>query len=1346
MSMPSRARHRRGHVAAVGTSALALVAAAALGGATPAAASPAPAAAAASKPEHRTRASVPAGTTSAGSFRLGTQRSAGEKVDRSLAGAKGAVDVMIELDARSATSAYLSARPRGIAAAKGAARAQTLTVRRAQRGVEAAFGRSATRARTLYRSHALYSGVAVRTDASRLRALAALPGVKAVHRIVPKQPSNSSSVPLIGAPQVWHANGQTGQGVRIGIIDTGIDYTHADFGGPGTTAAFDAAKATNTFTPTAKVVGGYDFAGDAYNPSEGVDTPVPDDNPLDCEGHGSHVAGTTAGLGVGKDGQTWAGGYDKDIAPSDVSIGPGVAPGAKLYALKVFGCDGDTNLVGQALEWAADPNGDGDVSDHLDVVNMSLGSSYGSPDDPDAVASNALAALGTVVVASMGNSGDVYEVGGAPGNATRVLAVAASDDGNDVVDGLKVDSPTGIEPADTVDGTQDDVFAALKSTSYDWVKGPGVTDTAVVTLGDWSKPETDTNNSDACTALSSADAAKVAGKVVLTKWYDGTGRRCGSGGRSQNLLDAGAAGVIFGSDVNSFSAGVLGAKGIPAMLTVNQATKAIKAALDASTPVTVTMTNALRNAVTVVDKGAVDQLAGFSSRGIGVAGTVKPDVAAPGVTTFSVAVGTGNEGIAESGTSMASPHVAGEAALVRASHPTWSVEEVKAAIMNTATQDVYVGPNHTGASYGPERVGSGRVQVAGAVDTTTLAYVEDTPGAVGVSFGPVAVTAPTTTLRKTVRVENKASTGTAAYTIAYQPTHPTPGVTYTFSPTQVSVPAGGSADVTVTATITRSQLRAVPDPTTSSDPLGLGIKRSYRADASGRMVLTPVGDTTPGALRVPVWSAPRPASTMSAAGTAVVSGPTGLKSGSLRLTGTGVGDETAVSSTDYLSSVSTFQLQGSSAKLPACSTGLPPGCVALPDDRSADLRYVGSASDLPAYPDATSAMANGLVSFGISSWGPWRTPASYTEFDVWIDANGDGKPDAVTYNTRVTTTDDYDYFIAETVDIRNADPSKWELVDQELLNGWDGSFDTNVFNSDSLALPVSVAALQDAGLVSGPSARLRYWVESSTAEAGAVPVDSVGSSSAPMTLSIGSPALAAYGDYLTLASTDLPGGVLHVRRDQATIASDKPAGLLLVHHTNTDGNRAQVVGVKVASATRLYASTTSYTYGGKPTYTATLFPATSTGTVTFRDNGRAVRTVTVTSGKAVYTASGQTRGTHSMTATYNGDAVTVGSSSGTVKVTVKGLASHATLKASYTRYAYGYRPPLMTATVTPSWATGTVTFKDGSRVLWTGAVRSGKTVYRLPKLARGTHRVTAVYNGSYKYAPATSTAVTITVR
>lgn len=1334
MSTTPPVRRRAGFRTTVGLSALSVVAAATLG------ALPAAGAAPAGAPHRGGDRTLPHGVTTTGSLRLGTQHTSAEKVDRSLVSVKGQVDVMVQLEAAPAATAFAGARRRGSFAARQAGRSQTALVRRAQRAVESHFGESATRAHALFRAQALYSGIAVRTDASRVKALAALPGVKAVHRITPKRVSNSSSVPLIGAPEVWKGRGETGQGVRVGVIDTGIDYTHADFGGPGTKAAFEAASTASTFTPTTKVVGGYDFAGDAYDPSTGHGVPVPDANPLDCEGHGSHVAGTAAGLGVDKGGSTYTGGYSSDIDPASLSIGPGVAPGASLYALKVFGCDGDTSLIGQALDWAADPNGDGDLSDRLDVVNMSLGSSYGSPDDPDAVAANNLAALGTVVVASIGNSGDVYEVGGSPGNAVRVLGVAATDDGNDVVDGLEVDSPAGIEPADTVDGHRDNIFAALKSAAYDWATGPGVTDTDVVTLGDWSQAPSPANNTDGCVAFSTADTAKVAGKVVMTQWFDGPERACGSADRALNAHNAGALGVIFGSDVNSLSAGVTGDPGIPAMLAVNQATMAIKAQLDAGTPVKLTMTNALRNSVTIVNHGAVDQLAGFSSRGVGIAGNVKPDVAAPGVTTFSVAVGTGTEGVAESGTSMASPHVAGEAALVRGAHTGWSVEEVKAAIMNTATQDVYAGADHTGAVYGPERVGSGRVKVADAVATSTLAYAKDTPGAVSVSFGPVAVTAATTTLTRTVRVVNKSSSP-ATYSVTYQAAHAAPGVAYSFSPSQLSLPAEGGADVTVTATITRSSLSAVPDPTSSANPLGLkysdgsDLLRSYRADASGRMVLTPTGTTAGTALRLPVWSAPRPASVMRSATASTVQGTGAVKTGSLTLTGTGVSQGSGTAG--YEATVSTFELQGRSGQLPTCSATVVAHCVALADDRSADLRYVGAATDTPK----AGTLDDAWLTFGVSSYGPWRTPASYTEFDVVLDTNGDGVEDALVRNTREGGTDDYDYFWSELVDLR--DPANPVALDQLSLNGVDGGLDTNLFNSDSLVLPVSLGVLKAKGLISGTAPKLRYWVESYSAEAGAV--DAVGSASAPMTISLASPALSAYGDWWTLLNTDAPGQVLAVRRDDRSYAADKPSGLLLIHHLNTNGARAQVVTVKAASSTRLTASTTAYTYGGKPIYTATVTPSMATGTVSFKDGGKVVKTITVRSGKAVWTATGQTRGTHTMTATYNGDTITTPSTSAAVTVKVNGLYSRVSLAANDRDYRYGYRPTL-TATVSPLAATGTVTFRDGTRSLGTVSVSSGKAVLRAPILARGWHGLTARYNGSGKYNPATSAKVWVIVR
>ncbi len=1284
------------------------------------------------------------------------------KVDTDLATAKGKVSVMIELDATPAVKTYALNRSRGTAAARDAGRSQVSVVRRAQSVVLARLARPATKARTIYRVQNAYSGVAVVTDASRLAALAQLPGVKAIHRLTPKTISNSSSVPLIGAPQAWQgAPSMTGAGVSVGIIDTGIDYTHKDFGGIGTKAAYLAAKTADqsTWTPTTKVVGGYDFAGDAYAPGDGADVPVPDANPLDCNGHGSHVAGTAAGFGVTTDGETYSDGYTAPIPASTFSIGPGVAPEADLYALRVFGCDGSTNLVTPALDWAADPNDDGNFADHLDVVNMSLGSSYGSPQDPDAVASNNLVDLGTMVVASIGNSGDVYEVGGSPGNATKVLAVAASDDGNDVVDGLKIDSPADIEPADTVDGDQNNIFAALKSVAYDWDNEPGVTNTEVVKVGDWSQPPSDTNNTDGCSAYTAGEAATLVGKIVLQFWTDGSDRRCGSVARSGNANTAGAAGAIFGNDQNSFSAGITGSTVIPVMITIKQASDAINAELDGGTPVRATLTNELRNSVQIVTPGAVDQLASFSSRGVGMSGNVKPDVAAPGVTTFSVAVGTGDEGIAESGTSMAAPHVAGEAALVRGAHPGWSVEQAKAAIMNTATQDVFTGPNHTGDVYGPERVGAGRVKADAAVEATTLAYNKTDHGAVSVSFGPIAATG-TTKRSKTVTVENNGDS-VATYSLAYRAAIATPGASYTVSPTSVTVQPGSKVDVTVTLIVDATQLRHTQDPTTESDPLGIGLQRSFRTDASGRLVLTPKGSTPGGKLRVPVWSAPRPASAMKAPSSATLSGSGAVQGGFLELAGRSV--EQGQGTGGYYSTVSAFELQTSSPKMRTCAsdeTGVSEDCVSFPDERGADLRYVGGASDALAYTDAgldpykpfadsdacpdnnnqDCSIPPAMLNFAISSWGPWRTPANSLEFDIYIDGNGDGIPEAVTYNTRLSASgDDFDHFVTTTLDITTS-PAR--VIDQQLVNGIDGSLETGLFNSDSLIMPVALHALKDAGLITR-NQPIRYAVDSFSAST------ALHDSTDWMTLSVLSPAISATGDsgFATL-NTDSSDGWLDVRRDSTTVAADKPLGLLLLHHLNADGVRAQVVSVRTATTTKLTSSSTSYSYGARPTLTATVTPRAATGTptgkVTFRDRYTVLGTATLSHGKATFKAPVLGRGTHSLNAVYSGDAQNAASRSAYVQVSVRGRTSTTRLSVNDRDYRYGYRPWL-TASV-PYWASGTVTFRDGWRVIGTAKVVRGKAVLRAPVLSRGTHSLRARYNGSAAYNPSYSPTVSVRVR
>ncbi|HEX3109957.1 MAG TPA: S8 family serine peptidase, partial [Thermoanaerobaculia bacterium] len=173
-----------------------------------------------------------------------------------------------------------------------------------------------------------------------------------------------------------------GDGVRVAVIDTGIDYTHFALGG-GFGAGF-------------KVAGGYDFVND-------------DPDPRDDNGHGTHVSGTIAG---------------------DSYTIIGVAPHATLYAFKVLDQNGSgtSSDVMAGVERAADPNGDGDPSDHVDVANMSLGGAGGA-DDPQSIAVDNAVAAGVVMCVAAGNAGGFASIG-TPGSARDAVTVGAiQDDG-----------------------------------------------------------------------------------------------------------------------------------------------------------------------------------------------------------------------------------------------------------------------------------------------------------------------------------------------------------------------------------------------------------------------------------------------------------------------------------------------------------------------------------------------------------------------------------------------------------------------------------------------------------------------------------------------------------------------------------------------------------------------------------------------------------------------------------------------------------------------------------------------------------------------------------------------------
>ena len=237
-----------------------------------------------------------------------------------------------------------------------------------------------------------FNGFAVSgiTIAAAQAALASMPGIS-VFPDVTVRASLSESVKIIRASEVWQPAqglGLDGTGTTIGIIDTGVDYTHPDLGG--------------CFGVSCKVVGGYDFVNN-------------DPNPMDDHGHGTHVAATAAGNGTYRD----SNGVSHPL--------PGVAPGAKIYAYKVLSASGSGSTSGiiAAIERCTDPNLDGNFLDHLDVCSLSLGSS-GNPDDPTSLAIDLASKNGVVFTVAAGNSGPAAGTLDSPGTSREAITVAAA--------------------------------------------------------------------------------------------------------------------------------------------------------------------------------------------------------------------------------------------------------------------------------------------------------------------------------------------------------------------------------------------------------------------------------------------------------------------------------------------------------------------------------------------------------------------------------------------------------------------------------------------------------------------------------------------------------------------------------------------------------------------------------------------------------------------------------------------------------------------------------------------------------------------------------------------------------
>ncbi|HJR91996.1 MAG TPA: S8 family serine peptidase, partial [Acidimicrobiia bacterium] len=550
-----------------------------------------------------------------------------------------------------------------------------------------------------------------------------------------------TSVPSIGGHEVRDA-GFTGDGITIAVIDTGIDYTHASFGGSGIAADYEnndkGLVEPGTF-PTPKVVNGFDFAGPVYNadsddPSE--NTPQPDPDPLDGNGHGTHVAATAAG-----------------VDPVSDPLEEGMAEEASLMALKVFGdTAGSTDVVSDAIEFALDPNNDLSTDDAVDVINMSLGSDFGHPDDPSAIAAQNAADAGVVVVASSGNSGDVPYMTGSPAVADGVISVAASVDSGVTLLGMTVNSPPSIA------GDYEAAEGEFGSLSPDTTGDLAVADPL-----------------DACTPLDD-----MTGKIAFIQRGG-----CEFTVKVRNAENAGAIGaLVFNSEpgppIGMAHNGTEPKPVIPAMM-VGQADG--EAILAVATSETVNVT--LSDDVEVPRPDLADTMADFTSRGPGFGSTFKPDVSAPGFSIRSAAVGTGDGAALNSGTSMAAPHVAGAAAQLLDKYPDATPAQVKAMLMNSARPALPEGTVDIATQ------GTGVVQIdRAALDVEAYA----SPG--GLSFGRLN---PTEAGTSTETIEITRLAGNATYDVELLPNQTLPGVTWELSTSSVTTSGGsGSVDVSLT--------------------------------------------------------------------------------------------------------------------------------------------------------------------------------------------------------------------------------------------------------------------------------------------------------------------------------------------------------------------------------------------------------------------------------------------------------------------------------------------------------------------------------------------------------------------
>jgi subtilisin family serine protease len=550
----------------------------------------------------------------------------------------------------------------------------------------AALGRALS-PRHVYRH--VSNGMALELSAAEAAHMATLPGVIGVRRERIEHVLTDAGPQWIGADALWHgASGvakTSGEGVVIGIIDTGINPTHPSFAASGPDGYtivnprghFYGLCASGQATCNAKLIGLYDYTDEG---THGVD----------AAGHGSHVSGIAAGnaLSAALQGHTVA--LSRQVS--------GVAPHANIIMYKACIAKDSGHPHGGCPESALLSALDQATADGVDVINYSIG---GDAADAyvllneginDVAAMFQARAAGIVVVVAAGNGGPGPHSISEPGNAPWVIGVANASHNRRFVNSIGNFVGTSAPSS------------ALVGQGYTAGYGPA----KIVYAGNYGNALCGAGESEGIDPTGASNpfaAGTFHGEIVICD--RGTYARVEKG---YNVLHAGAGGYILANTPSDGEATVSDDHFLPAVHLGYTEGETLKGAVNAGN-----LTGTIAGVSAVLDPSFGDVLEPSSSRGpYGFSsGILKPDITAPGTNILSAArTGTGLALL--TGTSMASPHIAGSAALLVAAHPTWSPAQVESALLGTALAGSVRLADASPAT--PLDAGAGRAQVNAAAE------------------------------------------------------------------------------------------------------------------------------------------------------------------------------------------------------------------------------------------------------------------------------------------------------------------------------------------------------------------------------------------------------------------------------------------------------------------------------------------------------------------------------------------------------------------------------------------------------------------------------------------------------